>query len=89
MKAVTKRIARLEEYLQVTWNPRKRLSIVVSSVDRTSSLENATCTRTLCPNGTLLEVVRLDRSRPGRHELTDEELERWIETFPIDRLRSR
>jgi hypothetical protein len=29
----------------------------------------------------------LDQSRPGREELTDEELERWIETFPIVRLR--
>jgi hypothetical protein len=33
-----------------------------------------------------MEVVRLDQSRPGREELTGEELERWIETFPMDRM---
>ena len=87
MKTVTKRITRLEEHLLVAVNPRKRLSIVVIRVDRKPSLEGATCTRTLCPDGTLMEVVRLDQSRPGREELTDEELERWIETFPIIRLR--
>ena len=86
MKTVSKRIARLEEHHQITFNPRKRLSIVVSRVDRTPSLEGATCTRTLCPDGTLMQVIHLDQSRPGREELTDEELERWIETFPINRL---
>jgi hypothetical protein len=86
MKPITKRLARLEEHLQVTLTPRKRLSIVVIRVDRKPSLEGATCTRTLCPDGTLMEVVRLDQSRPGRHELTDDEVERWIETFPIDRM---
>ena len=42
MKPVTKRIARLEEHLLVAVTPRKRLSIVVTRVDRKSSLEGAT-----------------------------------------------
>jgi hypothetical protein len=67
--------------------PRKRLSIVVTRVDRKPSLEGATCTRTLCPDGTLMQVVYLFQSRPRREELTDQELERWIETFPIVRMR--
>jgi hypothetical protein len=87
MQVRGKRIARLEEHLLVAVNPRKRLSIVVMRVDRKPSLEGATCTRTLCPNGTIMQVIHLDQSRPGREELTDEELERWIETFPIVRLR--
>ena len=87
MKPVTKRIARLEEHLQITLTPRKRLSIVVTRVDRKPSLEGAPCTRTLCPDGTLMQVVHLYQSRPGREELTDEELERWIDTFPIVRMR--
>ena len=87
MKPVTKRIARLEEHLLVTVNPRKHLSIVVTRVDRKPSLDGATCTRTLCPDGTLMQVVYLFQSRPGSKELTDEELERWIETFPINRMR--
>ena len=78
MKTVTKRIARLEEHPLVTVTPRKRLSIVVMRVDRKPSLEGATCIRTLCPDGTLMQVVHLDQSRPGREELTDEELDRWL-----------
>jgi hypothetical protein len=87
MKTVLKRITRLEGEFQVTLTPRKRLSIVVSRVDRKPSLDGATCTRTLCPNGTIMQVIHLDQSLPGREELTDEELDRWIETFPIVRLR--
>jgi hypothetical protein len=41
MKTVTKRIARLEEHVQVTLTPRKRLSILVMRVDRKPSLEGA------------------------------------------------
>jgi hypothetical protein len=89
MKPVTKRIARLEEHLQITLTPRKRLSIVVTRVDRKPSLDGATCTRMLCPDGTLMEVVDLNQCRPGREELTDGDLKRWIETFPINRLPPR
>jgi hypothetical protein len=31
-----------------------------------------------------MEVVRLDQSRPVREDLTDEELDRWIETFKVN-----
>jgi hypothetical protein len=86
MKPVTKRIARLEEHLLVAVTPRKRLSIVVTRVDRKPSLEGATCTRMLCTDGTLMQVIELYQSLPGREELTNKELERWIETFPIVRL---
>jgi hypothetical protein len=86
MKTVTKRIARLEEHLQITLTPRKRLSIVVMRVDRKPSLEGATCTRTLCPDGTLMQVIHLDQSRPGR-EGTHRRGIGTIETFPIDRMR--
>lgn len=40
----------------------------------------AKCVRYYCPDGTLFEVVRLDRIREA---LTPTELDRWIETFPI------
>jgi hypothetical protein len=48
--------------------PRKILRIVVRRLDRIPSVENATCSRTLCPDGTLLEMVRLDLSRDGHAE---------------------
>ena len=43
------------------------------------NLEASTCTRTLCPNGVVTEVVTLE----GRREdLTDEEREAFIAKFP-------
>lgn len=41
--------------------PRKVLSIVVTRLDREPSPETAECKRTLYPDGTVIEVVRLDR----------------------------
>jgi hypothetical protein len=56
---------------------------VVTRLDREPSLGDAECTRTLCPNGTLLETVRLDRCRPGRERLSEEALDRFVESFPV------
>jgi hypothetical protein len=45
------------------------------------NLATSRCTRTLCPNGTLLEVVHLD----GIHgNLNDEELDRFVGSFPVN-----
>jgi len=41
------------------------------------------CTRMLCPNGTLLEMVRFDRCSPGRERLSEEALDRFVESFPL------
>jgi hypothetical protein len=69
MNRVSRRIRRLEgQFVPADRKPRQTLRIVVRTRDRTPSLENATCTRTLCPNGTLMEVVRLDESGEG-HEI--------------------
>ena len=55
----------------------------MSCLDGEPGLENAECTRTPCPNGTLLEMVRLDRCRPGRERLSEEALDRFVESFPV------
>jgi len=55
----------------------------VCSAGAGKSLENATCTRTLWPDGTLFEMVELDGSNEGPGEVTDEALDRWLEGFPI------
>jgi hypothetical protein len=47
------------------------------------SLEGATCMRTLWPNGTLFEMVQFHKSSGGPDELTQDELDRWVESFPI------
>jgi hypothetical protein len=52
-------------------------------MDREQSLEGSKCSRTLCPNGTLIEVVRFDRCRPGRERLSEEALDRFVESFPV------
>jgi hypothetical protein len=47
------------------------------------SLENATCKRTPCSDGTLLELVEFNEHNEESDELTDEELDRWVESFPV------
>ena len=84
MRTVARRVLRLENRLHLAGNPRQRVRIVVSRLDHRPSLEGATCQRSLCPDGSLLEVVRLDRSAEGRGALADEELDRWVEARPVD-----
>jgi hypothetical protein len=67
-----RRIERLEDRSDAGNKPRKVQRIVVRCIDREPSLENAECSRTLCPNGTLLVMVRLDRCRQGRERLSEE-----------------
>jgi hypothetical protein len=84
MHALKRRVKQLEERSGAGGGkPRKVLRIMVTCLGREPGLENAECCRTLCPDGTLLEVVRLDRSRPGRERLTEEALDRFVESFPV------
>ena len=87
MKPVMRRIARLEDRFALqpdfARNPRARLRIVVCRMDRALSLETSRCRRMLNADGSLTEVVRLDGIR-GR--LTDAELEKFAQSFPIERI---
>jgi hypothetical protein len=89
MKTVVRRIRRLEDRfapkVQADFlrNPRQRLRIVVCRVDRALRLETSTCRRTLTASGFLSEVVRLDGIRGG---LTDEVLEKFVESFPVKKI---
>jgi hypothetical protein len=56
---------------------------VVSSMDHTLDLGTSTCRRTLTANGYLSEVVRLNGIRGS---LTVEELDRFVEGFPVERI---
>jgi hypothetical protein len=78
-----RRVERLEERSGAGSKPRKVDRIVLTCLDREPSLENADCTRTLCPNGTLIEMVRFDRCRPGSERLSEEALDRFVESFPV------
>ncbi len=63
----------------------RRLRVIVNRLDRKPGLENASCQRMLWPDGTLFELIRLDRSRSGREDFRDEEFEAWITSFPVTR----
>ena len=82
MKAVVSRIRRLENQFRAASEPdfvrnaRERLRIVVTGLD------TSTCRRTLTASGSLTEVVELDGTREG---LTDEQLEKFINSFPVER----
>ena len=89
MKAITRRLNRIENQLNPRPpKPRTWFRVVVRLEDpdaaatRRPSFKGATCTRSLCPDGTLFEVVRLDKLSEGERP-TDDELARWIATFPV------
>ena len=87
MKAIARRLRRLEDqFAPADGKPRDRFRLVLRSAGLLNpSLENATCRRTLCPNGTVLESVEFTTSSNGR-ELTQEELDQWVASFPVETL---
>jgi len=83
MKAIVRRLCKLEDRFGSPDKPRDRFQLVFSRIGREESLENATCSRAIWPNGTLFEMVDLKGSKEGHGRLSDEELDRWVENFPI------
>ena len=97
MKAITRRLNRIENQLNPPPpQPRTWFRVVVRMgdpdaplvrrLDRKPGFEKATCKRTLCPDGTLWEVVRLDKMNEGGEQPTEAELNTWIAGFPIEPL---
>jgi len=60
---------------------RGRLRVIVSRVGEPFDLATATCTRTLMADGGLMEIVNVNGSG---NDLSDEELERFIQSHPIE-----
>jgi hypothetical protein len=91
MKAIAKRLRRLEQQLApADGRPREVLRLIVRPVGPLPSLDGATCSRTLCSNGSVMEVVslmgspdRLTRRGCGNSPVTGEELEAFIQRTPI------
>lgn len=83
MKAVGKRLARLESQ----WvdrnrrDPKKTFRLVVRHIGRT--LDNSSCKRTLTADGFLSELVHLSGSQ---RRLSDSDLEKFVESVPIERV---
>jgi len=61
---------------------REPFRLVTSHAGEPLDLSKATCTRTVWPDGQLMELVNLHGSNDG---LSDEDLERFIQSFPIER----
>ena len=77
----------LKRRLQVLERPRSRpvpghMRLVIESVCGPPNLAASTCTRTLGSDGALTELVQLNGGRDG---LNDQDWERFIERFPIQR----
>jgi hypothetical protein len=83
MQAIVRRLCKLEDRFGSPDKSRHHFRLVFSSIGREESLEDATCRRTFWPNGTLFEMVNLKGSKEGHGRLSDEELDRWVESFPI------
>jgi hypothetical protein len=84
MRSVVRRIDRLEdEFGSANGKPRRRLRMMISMAGAEPSLEDATCKRTLWPDGTLFELVEFNTLNDGPDELTDEALDAWLESFPV------
>lgn len=56
--------------------------LVVSHAGETLDLSKATCTRTLWPNGHLMEIVDL---HGGDYGLREDDLGNFIQSFPVER----
>ena len=78
------RLQRLERERSQVW--REPFRVVVSHAGEPLDLAKATCRRTLWPNGQLLELVNLNG---GDYGLRDEDLERFIQSFPIESYTAR
>jgi hypothetical protein len=72
------RLKTLERHQRRVLEP---LRIVVSQVGRLD-LAKATCTRTMWPNGHLMEIVNLHGTDGG---LSKEDLEKFVQSFPVER----
>jgi hypothetical protein len=57
--------------------------LVVRHLGREADFETATCRRTLWPDGALAEFVHFGTSSNVR-ELTADEFEEWIASFPVE-----
>ena len=83
MKTIDRRIARLENQFGSTDRPRPRLRLLVMGLGSKLCLADATCTRTLGPDGVLTASVCFQNHREGSDRLSEEEIDRWADTFPV------
>lgn len=86
MKTMARRLSRLEDRFRPEgWKPRGVFGYLICVAGSKRRLEGATCQRSLWPDGTLFETVMFPEHH-GTDEVTDDEPERWIASFPVQGL---
>jgi hypothetical protein len=83
MRLIERRLEKLGQTASLAGEPRGRFRMVIGPLIGDLNLTNCTCQRTLCANGHLTGVVTLNGPSA---ELTNEELDRFVEGFPIARI---
>jgi hypothetical protein len=86
MRTWAKRLVRLEERLtpvDYVRHPRVRHRLIVTNIGKRLNLATSTWQRTLGADGSQFEIVRLDGTREG---LSDADLEKFIDSFPAERV---
>jgi len=89
MKTILRRVGILEDRFAINSPGRPRVTvraIIHSPWKGPLNLATSTCRRTLNPGGGITEIVELDGGEDG---LSEEELERFIASFPIEGGRAR
>jgi len=83
MKPILRRVGKLEVRHALSGKPRSQLRLLISLPWKgPANLATSTCKRSLNAAGGLIEVVDLDG---GRDALSDDDLERFIDSFPVQR----
>lgn len=89
MKTILRRVGRLEDRFAInsSGTPRVGVRVIVSRPwGGPLNLAASTCRRTLNPGGAITEVVDLDGDG---NDLSEEELEKFVASFPIEGGRAR
>jgi hypothetical protein len=84
MKTIDRRVRQLEDQFGSSEKPRRRMRLQVMRLGSKLVLADAECTRTRCPDGTVFELVEFQNHREGPDEISEEELDRWADGFPVE-----
>src|SRR5258708_37742692 len=80
MRTLARRLEKLESVLGGPDAPPMVTRLIVCDLGRTLNLEKSSCTRIL-ENGGLVEIVNLHGDRT---QMSNEEFERFVASFPIE-----
>jgi hypothetical protein len=80
MRALANRVIRLEA--RANDAAANVFRLVFSRMDKPLNWDTSKCTRTRQANGSVFEFVKLDGDDP---DVTDDELDRFVERFPVQR----